>query len=73
MQARANMNLTRDEAQSRARVLSVDTYEVELDLTREEPTYPRPGDVARIAHHRLQLSRVREMPAGPSVPEGRFP
>ncbi len=40
MQARANMNLTRDEAQSRARVLSVDTYDVELDLTREEPTFP---------------------------------
>jgi aminopeptidase N len=34
------MNLTRDEAQSRARVLSVDTYDVELDLTREEPTFP---------------------------------
>ena len=40
MQARASMNLTRDEAQSRARVLSVDTYDVELDLTREEPTFP---------------------------------
>jgi aminopeptidase N len=34
------MNLTRDEAQSRARVLSVDTYDVELDLTREESTFP---------------------------------
>ena len=34
------MNLTRDEAQSRARVLSVDTYDVALDLTREEPTFP---------------------------------
>ncbi len=40
MQARASMNLTRDEAQSRARVLSVDTYDVELDLSRDEPTFP---------------------------------
>ena len=40
MQARVNMNLTRDEAQSRARVLSVDTYDVELDLSRDEPTFP---------------------------------
>jgi aminopeptidase N len=40
VQARANMNLTRDEAQSRARVLSVDSYVVDLDLSREEPTFP---------------------------------
>jgi aminopeptidase N len=40
VQARASMNITRDEAQSRARVISVDAYDVELDLTREEPTFP---------------------------------
>jgi hypothetical protein len=33
----------------------------------------RRRDVERIALYRIQLPRVRETPADPSVPEGRFP
>jgi hypothetical protein len=33
----------------------------------------RPRDDARNARYRLQLPRVYETPADPSVPEGRFP
>jgi aminopeptidase N len=33
-------NLTRDEAQERARLLTVDAYEVELDLTDSDATFP---------------------------------
>jgi aminopeptidase N len=33
-------NLTRSEAAERARILSVDSYEVELDLTASETTFP---------------------------------
>ena len=40
MHANASMNLTRDETRSRARVLAVDSYQVELDLRRDEPTFP---------------------------------
>src|SRR6476469_1540077 len=32
-------NLTRDEAQTRARLLEVDSYTVELDLTTSETTF----------------------------------
>ncbi|HEX6920724.1 MAG TPA: aminopeptidase N, partial [Actinomycetes bacterium] len=37
--AQSSMNLTRDEAQARARVLSVDGYDVELDLSEGEATF----------------------------------
>jgi aminopeptidase N len=33
------MNLTRDEAQARARIITVDSYDVTLDLTRDEATF----------------------------------
>ena len=33
-------NLTREEAQRRAALLSVDSYRVELDLTASETTFP---------------------------------
>jgi aminopeptidase N len=42
------MNLTRDEAQARARLLAVSSYEVELDLTSDGPTFPS-TTVARFA------------------------
>ena len=36
----ARLNITRDEAQTRARLLGVDSYEVTLDLTLGEATFP---------------------------------
>ena len=39
LSAAARMNVTRDEAQSRARMISVESYEVDLDLTEGEVTF----------------------------------
>jgi len=36
----ARLNITRDEAQARARLLAVDSYDVTLDLTLGEVTFP---------------------------------
>ncbi|MGH3328415.1 MAG: aminopeptidase N, partial [Streptomycetales bacterium] len=65
------MNLTREEARERARLLTVDSYDVELDLTASETTFPstsvirfscsEPGaatfaDLAAIQVHELTLN-----------------
>ncbi len=39
-------NLTRDEAQTRARLLGVDSYTVELDLTTSETTFATTTTIA---------------------------
>ena len=47
--AAARMNVTREEAQSRARMISVESYDVDLDLTEGDVTFGRrrpPGSAA---------------------------
>jgi aminopeptidase N len=39
LSAATRMNVTRDEAQSRARIIAVDSYDVELDLTEGDVTF----------------------------------